>query len=173
MFDTPALDGFADQSRADLAVTAAGGVAALLVGYLGVAVVLTGTPTAPPADGSAGRLATAAGSVACWGYYGLAFTRGRGGPILNAVVYPLVTVGVVPTAWRWLTVGIDPSGLVGGLVSFGFGPIVGAVVAVGPGLGCFVAVLWAWGARLGERERREWERRHLRPAFRQEFLDEE
>lgn len=168
MADAPAFDGFAGRSRPDQAVTVAGGAVACLVGYLGVALAV-GDLSALADGGGSRRLAAAGAGVACWGYYGLAFVRARGGPVLDAVLYPLVTVGVVPRLYRWVAFGPDAGGLLAWSLSLE--PLVLTAYAVVPGLGAFVAVLAVWGARLDEDERRAWERRHLTPAFREAFLE--
>lgn len=170
MIDTPALDGFAGRTRLDRTLTVIGGVLACLAGYVGVVVLVYGDPSVLTGEGrTPRRLAIAGASVACWGYYGLAFVRARGGPVLDALVYPLLTVGVVPTLSRWLAFGVDVGDLFPGL---SLEPLVLVVLAVGPGVLSFGVILAVWAARLDEGARREWERRHLTQAFRAAFLEE-
>ncbi len=170
MIDAPALDGFAGRTRRDQALTVFGGVLACLVGYVGAVALVYGDPSVLAADGrNPRRIAAAGASVACWGYYALAFVRARGGPVLDVLVYPLVTVGVAPTLLRLVAFGVDAAMLFPGL---SLEPLVLAALAVVPGVGWFCVILAVWSSRLDERERREWERRHLTPAFREQFVDE-
>jgi len=173
MFDAPAFEGFVGQRGRDQALTVAGGGLACLAGYLAAATLLAGDVSAVAADGGwARRFAAAGAGVACWSYYVAAFVRGRGGPVLDAVLYPLVTVGVVPTLWRLLAAG-DAGGLLGGWLSLSLAPLVLAAFAVVPGVGAFLTLLALWAARLDEAARREWEQRHLTPSFRAAFLEED
>ncbi|PSP79697.1 hypothetical protein BRC81_04135 [Halobacteriales archaeon QS_1_68_20] len=169
MFDTPALDGFDGQTRRDLALVAFGGVLACLAGYVGTVALLYGDLSALSGDARSPRRVAAAGaSVVCWTYYALAFVRARGGPVLDALVYPLLTVGVVPMLLRWSLFGV--SGLFPGL---SLEPLVLAVLAVVPGVGWFSVLLAAWSSRLDDHQRRRWERRHLTTAFRTSFVEDD
>lgn len=171
MLDTPALDGFAGRTRRDQMLTVLGGMLACLAGYVGAAVFVAGDLSVL-ADGSWGRVALAGASVACWGYYALAFVRARGGPVLDALLYPMLTVGIAPTLLRWLVVGPDPGRAVEGLVSLSLDPIVTVAFAILPGIGWFGVILAIWSSRLDESQRREWERVNLTPAFRGAFVED-
>lgn len=168
MFDAPAFDGFAGRTRRDQVLTVLGGAVACLVGYLGAVALLNGDVS----TSATGRIPLAVASVACWGYYALAFVRARGGPVLDALLYPMLTVGVAPTVVRWLVVGPDPGGIFEQVLSLSLDPVVTVAFAILPGIGWFGVILALWSSRLDESQRREWEQTHLTPAFRAEFLDE-
>ncbi len=171
---TPATDGFVGETRRDQVLVVLGGVLACWIGYFGavalvygdVSALVAGEETTDPR-----RVAAIGSGIVCWGYYGLAFVRARGGPVLNATIYPPITLVLAPIPARWLTFGPDPWGLVSGLFSFSFEPLVLLALTIGPGLGGFVTILLIWSATIDPDERREWERRHLTAAFYDEFVD--
>lgn len=167
MFDSPALSGFAGETRRDQALVLLGGALACLVGYVAVALLVAGDPS--PAAGTGRRAASAGASAACWGYYALAFVRGRGGPVLDTFVYPLATVGVVRTLLR--VPGFEFSLGALSVRAVLLDPLLSAAAALLPGIACFTLVLWVWGARLDEDGRQEWIRQHLTEAFRTEFVE--
>jgi len=118
-----------------------------------------------------GLVAAAAGSVACWGCFGAAFTRGRGGPVLDVTVYPLAVVAVCPVAVRWAAHGVDaPAGL--GVVLFPVDALLAGAALVLPGASFAASMLAFWGAGLGDEGVREWQRAHLREDFAEAFLEE-
>lgn len=167
---------FAGESRRDCLIVAAGGVAAFLVGYAGAAAVFFGLGALDHGvDRDARRIAGTFGSLACWGFYAAMFTRGKGGPILNAVVYPVGTAVLVPVGFRWLLFGPDWGGLRERLGFFLFRPalFVDAAFLLGPGLVFFASVLTLWASRLGEAEVERWQRTHLREEFYREFVEQD
>lgn len=167
---------FARQSRLEHALVVVAGAVAFAAGYLGGAALVFGTDAlAHGGDRTPLRVAGAAGSIACWGVYGLAFVRGKGGPVLNATAYPLATATLAPTALRWTLFGPNPAALRERFGFFLFNPglFVDAAALVVPGISAFVTVLSVWGATLDEAEIEAWQRRHLRPAFYAAFVEEE
>lgn len=173
MAETPALDGFAGETRSGHALTVAGGVAACWIGYFGAAALVGDLAhVAPDSDATAViRAATMGAGVACWGYFALAFVLARGGPVLDAAVYPLAILAIAPTVGRWVVFGPAPGLLFSRLVGFSLEPLVLALVAFVPGFGTFVAILAVWASRLDESQRREWERTCLTEAFYDAFVE--
>lgn len=169
------LEPFVDQSRTEHALVVCGGALACLVGYAGAAAVFLGLGAldhgAP--DGPR-RIASVFASLACWGYYAGAFTRGKGGPVTDAVAYPLATVVVVPFAFRWTVFGPNWAGIRERVDLFFFEPalFVDAAALVVPGLAFAAALLTAWASLLGEDGVRAWTRRHLSAEFRTAFVEE-
>lgn len=167
---------FADETRRNLAVVAVGGVVAFLFGYVGSAVVFFGFDAlAHGADRTPLRVAGAFGSLACWSFYAVAFIRGRGGPVLDTVGFPLATVTLAPFAFRWLVFGPNWMGLRERIGFFLFRPdlILDAASLLVPGLLFFVSVLTVWATLLGKEEIADWQRTHLDEEFYREFVDEE
>ncbi len=80
---------------------AAGGGLWLVVAESGEAVVLR-------------REAMQVASAACWLWFGLAFTIGRGGPFLNTAVYPLLAIVLGPFAVSLAVAGQFPGSFTGG-----------------------------------------------------------
>ena len=171
MFESPAFDGFAGRTRGQQMLTAFGGIIACLLGYAGATALVYGDLSILADEGVARRIALGGASVACWSYYAVTFIRGRGGPVLNALLFPLLTVGIVPTLSRGVLFGPDVTGLLGGLFSLSLEPLVLVAFAVVPGVGWFVMILTVWSVRIDNDQRRDWERRHLTEPFRDEFLD--
>jgi hypothetical protein len=168
-----ALASFDHQRPFEHALTVAGALAVFWVGYFGVVAAVYGDVSvlASEANVSPQRVGGVVGAVCVWTYFGLAFVRGSGGPVLNAVVYPLATVVVAPFIARWALFGPDLAGLADRFIGlFVFEPLVTVIITVVPGLGAFVVVLSIWAATIGEGERREWERRTLPEAFYEEFV---
>ena len=166
---------FARQSRPEHALVVVAGAVAFAAGYLGGAALFFGTDAlAHGGDRAPLRVAGAAGSMACWGVYGLAFVRGKGGPVLNAAAYPLATATLAPITLRWALFGPNWAGLRERFGFFLFDPglFVDAAALVAPGVSAFVAVLSVWGATLDQAEIEAWQCRHLRPDFRAAFLEE-
>lgn len=167
------LSGFADETPAGHALVLLGGAVAFAAGYLAAAALLFGGVAALDAGSATPRrLAGVFGSLACWGLFALAFVRARGGPVLDALVYPIACAALVPLALRWALFGPDVAGL---LERFGFvllpvGPLVAAAAVTLPGLVFFASLLALWSAALDESRMREWEQRHLEAEFYEEFV---
>ncbi|WP_144923566.1 hypothetical protein [Halorubrum salsamenti] len=166
---------FANQSRTAHAGVLVGGALACLIGYVGAAALLFeigaldhGAPDGPR------RVASAVASLACWGFYAAGFVRGRGGPVADAFVYPVGTVAVVPTAFRWVTFGPAWVAFRDRIALFLFRPglFVDAAALILPGVAFAVGLLALWASRLDETEIEAWQREHLSTAFRREFIDE-
>ncbi|GAB6879934.1 hypothetical protein JCM17823_22080 [Halorubrum gandharaense] len=169
------LHPFANQSRAEHAAVAVGGVLACLVGYVGGAVLLYdlsaldhGAPAGPR------RVATVFASLACWGYYTLAFIRGKGGPVTNVLAYPFLTVTLVPFLLRWTVFGPNWEGARSRVGFFlpDLGMAVDAALAVVPGLTLCVTLITIWASVLGAEGARKWQEKYLSPAFREAFVEE-
>lgn len=170
------LTSFADQRRLEHALTVVGAVVVFWLAYFGVVGAVYGelSVLAPATSVEHQRVGGVAGSIAVWTYFGIAFVRGYGGPVLNAVAYPLAIVLLAPFLGRWLLFGPDLAGLADRFVGvFVLEPLVTAALILLPGLGAFVTVLTAWAAVLDDEDRRAWERRHLPAAFREAFVDED
>lgn len=168
---------FADESHVDQVGVVGLGVLGFLVGYLGSAVIFfDGLATvAPMAPRPPALLAGVFGSIGCWGIFALAFIRGRGGPVLNALVYPIVIVAVVPVVLRWILFGMDIDRVLAG-VEFVFFPVdafVSAGALILPGVVFFGSMLAIWSARLDSDERRAWQREQLSVEFYEAFVAEE
>jgi len=166
---------FAGQSRTEHALVLAGGALACLIGYVGataaffgLAALGHGEPVGPQ------RVAGAFASLACWGFYALAFVRGKGGPVTNTVAYPIATVAVVPFAFRWTAFGPAWDALADRVGFFLLRPtlFVEAAVLVVPGLVLCAGVLTAWASLLGEEAVAAWQREHLSESFRAAFVEE-
>jgi hypothetical protein len=171
-----ALVAFDGQRPLEHALTVVGALAVFWLGYFGAVAAVYGDVSvlATEASISQQRVGGVVGSVLVWTYFGLAFVRGSGGPVLNAVVYPLAIVVFAPFLARWALFGPDLAGLADRFIGlFVFEPLVTVVLAVVPGLGAFVAVLSVWAATISEGERREWERRTLPESFYEEFVAQE
>ena len=169
-----ALAGFETQSRAAHVATVAGAVAVFLAGYVGAVAAVYGDVSvlALEANVDAQRVGGVAGSVLVWAYFALAFVRGYGSPVGNAVVYSLAIVLVVPFLARWAVFGPDVPGLIDRFVGILLlEPLVTTVLVVLPGLGTATTILFVWATLLDDDERREWERTHLPPAFREEYVE--
>ncbi len=169
----PALDGFADQRPLEHAATVAVALVVFWAGYFGAVAVGYGdlSVLAGETNISAQRVGGMAGSILVWTYFGLAFVRGSGGPLLNAVVYPLAIVALAPFASRWALFGVDTGAFVSRFVGvFVLEPLVTFAVAVVPGIGAFVTLLAIWGASIDDDERRAWEDRHLSEPFYEAFV---
>jgi len=169
------LSPFANQSRTTHVAVLVGGALACLIGYVGAAALLFGVGAldhgAP--DGPR-RVASAAASLACWGFYAAAFVRGKGGPVTDASVYPVATVAVVPTAFRWVAFGPAWDAFRDRIALFLFRPrlFVDAAVLVLPGIAFAAGLLSLWTALLDESAVEAWQREHLSAAFRREFIEE-
>ncbi len=165
---------FAGESRLDCGLVAAGGVVAFAAGYLATALLIGGLGVLDHGgDRTARRLAGAGGSVLCWSYFALAFTRARGGPVLNAVVYPVATAVLAPFALRWALFGPDWAGLRDRVGFFLFRPdlLLDAAALLVPGALTFLSLLSAWGATLSDDEIDAWQREHLREEFYDAFVE--
>ncbi|WP_200531858.1 hypothetical protein [Halorubrum sp. LN27] len=169
------LTPFANQSRTAHAGVLVGGALACLLGYVGAAALLFelgaldhGAPDGPR------RVASAVASLACWGFYAAAFARGKGGPVTDALVSPVATVAVVPTAFRWVAFGPAWGVFRDRIARFLFRPglFVDAAVLILPGVVFAVGLLALWASRLDEAAIEAWQREHLSAAFRREFLEE-
>lgn len=170
------LSSFAGETSRGQALLVLVGTAGFLAGYLGSAVLFfEGLETfAPGAPRRPTLIAGAFGSFGCWGVFAAGFVRGRGGPVLNAIVYPVTIVAVVPVAVRWTSFGPDIGGLIGriGFVLFPLEVLVSAVALVGPGVVFFASLLAVWAATLEEDRRRAWQREQLTREFYEEFVEE-
>lgn len=167
---------FANETRRTVAVVFLGGIAAFLFGYVGSAVVFFGFDAlAHGADRTPIRIAGVFGSIACWGFYAIAFIRARGGPVLDAAVFPVVTATITPFAFRWLAFGPNWTGLRERFGFFLFRPdlLLDALTLLAPGTVFFATVMTVWASLLDEREIEEWKRTHLDAAFYEEFAEEE
>ncbi|AGB36630.1 hypothetical protein [Natronococcus occultus] len=170
------LASFVHQRRLEHALTVVGAVIVFWLAYFGAVGAVYGelSVLAPATSVDQQRVGGVAGSIAVWTYFGIAFIRGYGGPVLNAVAYPLAIVLLAPFLGRWLLFGPDLAGLTARFVGvFVLEPLLTAALIVFPGLGAFVTVLAVWAAVLDDTDRRAWERRHLPEAFREAFVDEE
>jgi hypothetical protein len=166
---------FADQSRTEHALVVAGGAVACLVGYVGAAAAFFGLAAlghGEPAGPQ--RVAGAFASLACWGFYALAFVRGKGGPVTDVLAYPVATVTAVPFAFRWAAFGPAWDALADRFGFFLFQPalFVDAAAHVVPGLVLCAGVLTAWASLLGEEAVADWQREHLSEPFREAFVDD-
>lgn len=166
---------FAGQSRTAHALVLVGGAVACVVGYAGAAAAFFGLaalghgePVAPQ------RVAGVFASLACWGFYAVAFIRGRGGPVTDVLAYPLATVALVPFAFRWAVFGPAWDSLADrvGFVLLRPSLFVDAAALVLPGIVLTVGVLTAWASLLGEEDVERWQREHLSEPFREAFLTE-
>lgn len=169
------LTPFAEQSRVEHAAVLLGGALACLAGYVGAAALLFGLG-ALDHGGPAGarRVAAVFASLACWGFYAAAFVRGKGGPVTDALAYPIATVAVVPFAFRWAAFGPAWDAVrdrVGFLV-FRPGLFVDAAALVVPGVAFAAGLLAVWASVLGEAAVEEWQRKHLTAEFRRAFVEE-
>ncbi|WP_114577037.1 hypothetical protein [Saliphagus sp. LR7] len=167
------LASFDRQRRSVHALTVAVAVVVFWFGYFGSVAAVYGTVSvlAPEASIAEQRVGGIVGSVFVWTYFALAFVRGYGGPVLDAVVYPFAIVALAPFSGRWLLFGPDISGLFSRFVGWVVvEPLLTTLLAVVPGIGTFVAVLSIWGAAIGDADRRDWERRHLPAEFYDEFV---
>lgn len=166
---------FANQSRVAHVGVLIGGALACLIGYVGAAALFFGLGAldhgAP--DGPR-RVASAVASLACWGFYAAAFTRGKGGPVTDAFVYPVATVALVPTAFRWVAFGPAWDAFLDRIGFFLFRPglFVDAAALILPGIAFAVGLLSLWAARLDESAIEAWRREHLPAAFRRRFVEE-
>lgn len=169
------LTPFAGQSRGEHALVLVGGAFACLVGYAGAAAAFFG-PAALGHGEPVGpqRIAGVFGSLACWGFYSLAFVRGKGGPVTDVLAYPLATVTVVPFAFRWAVFGPAWGALADRFGFFLFQPalFVDAAAHVVPGLVLCAGILTAWASLLGEEAVAAWQREHLSEPFREAFVEE-
>ncbi len=173
--ETPALTGFVGQRRLDHALVIGAGLLAFWAGYFGAAVAFFGgTAALAPGTEVAGarRWAGVVGAMACWGWFSLAFVLAKGGPVLNATLYPVLTAGLAPIVGRWLVFGPAPGELRTGLLDFSLSPLVDALLILLFGGSFFVTLLTLWASALGEEERVEWERTNLPDEFYDEFVEE-
>lgn len=170
------LSAFAGETRLGHALLVLVGAAGFLAGYLGSAVLFfEGLETfAPGALRVPSLIAGAFGSLGCWGVFAVGFVRGRGGPVLNAVVYPVPIVATLPVAVRWTVFGPEIGGLLGrfGFVLFPVEVLIAAVALIVPGVVFFASLLAVWAATLDEDRRRTWQRERLSPEFYEEFVEE-
>lgn len=169
------LTPFAGQSRSEHALVLVGGAIACLVGYVGAAAAFFGLAAlghGEPAGPQ--RVAGVFASLACWGFYALAFVRGKGGPVTDVLAYPLATVTAVPFAFRWVAFGPAWDALAERFGFFLFRPalFVDAAAHVLPGLVLCAGVLTAWASLLGEEAVAAWQREHLSEPFREAFVEE-
>lgn len=167
------LASFDEQSQLAHVLTVVVAVGVFCLGYFGAVVAVYGDLSVLALETSIEqqRVGGVVGSICVWAYFALAFVRGYGGPVLNAVAYPIVIVLLTPFAGRWLLFGPDLGGLadrfVGLLV---VEPLITTVIVIVPGFGTFLTLLALWGSITDESERREWERRHLSDEFYEEFV---
>lgn len=170
-----ALAGFESQSASAHVVTVLGGIVVFLLGYFGAVAAVYGDVSVLALEANIGaqRVGGVAGAVLAWAYFALAFVRGYGSPIGNAVVYPLVIVVVAPFLARWAVFGPDVLGLIDRFVGlFLLEPLVTTAIVVLPGLATGTTVLFLWATLLSDERRREWERTHLPAAFLEAFVDD-
>ncbi|WP_440766038.1 hypothetical protein [Natronorubrum sp. DTA7] len=168
------LSSFAAQSRGQHALTVVGGLALCLAVYFGTVAAVFGNLDALATEASITeqRVGGAVASVAVWTYFGLAFVRGYGGPVLN-LVYPIAIVVAAPFVARWVLFGPDVSGLVSRFVGLVLvEPLATTLLVVVPGVAAFLAVLTVWSTSIAEERRREWERQHLPAEFYDAFVAE-
>ncbi|WP_331234583.1 hypothetical protein [Natronorarus salvus] len=172
--ETPALAGFVGQRRLDHALVIGAGVLAFWIGYFGAAVAFFGgiEALAPGTqiDG-ARRWAGVVGAMACWGAFACAFVLARGGPVLDATLYPILTTGLAPIVGRWLAFGPAPGELRAGVLDLSLSPLVDALLILLFGGSFFVTLLTLWASALGEEERAAWERENLPAEFYDEFVE--
>lgn len=169
------LASFQKQTRAEHAAVVGIAAVACAVAYVGGATVLFGLGALDHGvDRNARRLAGVVASIACWSVFAVAFTRGKGGPVLNAVVSPAITVGIVPLTVRWAVFGPNLAGLRRrfGFVLFRPGLLVDAAALLIPGSLAFAVLLSVWGSLKGDEKIRRWQRDHLDPEFYAEFVDQ-
>ncbi len=169
------VEPFARQSRTEHAAVLVGGALACLVAYVGIAALLFGVESLAHGEPTGPRYVAAVfASLACWGFYSVAFMRGKGGPVTNVVAYPLVTVLLLPFLFRWITFGPVWSAVRERIVFvfFELSMFVEAAALVIPGLVFCVGLLALWASRLGEDGVSDWQRTHLSPEFRDEFVDD-
>lgn len=165
---------FRKQTRAEHVAVVLLAAIACAVAYVGAAILLFGLGALDHGvDRTARRVAGAFASVACWSVFAVAFTRGKGGPVLNAVVYPALTVGLVPLLVRWAVFGPNWAGIRRRFefVLFRPGLLVDAAALLGPGLLAFASILSVWGALQSDEEIRRWQREHLDPEFYDQFVE--
>jgi len=166
---------FAGQSRGEHAAVLAGGAVACLIGYVGAAALLFGVGALDHGEPAGPRrVASAFASLACWGFYAAAFVRGKGGPVTDALAYPIATVMLVPFAFRWSVFG-PALGAVRDRIGFlVFRPalFLDAAALIVPGVAFGAGLLALWASALGEEAVREWQREHLPEEFRRAFAEE-
>lgn len=176
-----ALAPFVEQTRGEHALAVLGGGILFVLTYFGAVWVAFGDPGSLQHGPDSATPRLFAGTIAtacCWAYFGIAFIRGYGGPILNTVVYPVLVAAIAPVAARWVAFGpaigefgprlLLPSASV--LIEMA----LYAAVTVAAGIGAFTIVLLVWSsAFVSEDEQRAWERKHLDPAFRDAFVERE
>lgn len=176
MTEANGLEPFADQSRMGHALVVLGGVVVCLLAYVGAAALFFGVDVLDHGASVAARGVVAAiTSLGVWGYYTAAFIRGKGGPLTDVLIYPIVTMALVPVTFRWLVFGPDWAGLRERFSFAIFRPefIVELVVHVVPGVLFCGLLLTLWASMLGEERSSAWQRRHLTPEFRAAFVEEE
>lgn len=168
------LDGFANQSRVAHLATVVGGIIVCLVCYFGAVYLVYADVSilASEAEIAPQRIGGVAAGIGVWTYFGLAFVRGYGGPMLNTIPYPVFITLVTPFPARWALFGPDFVGLrdrfVGLLI---VEPMVTALLVVVPGFGVYVTILALWAWRIDEETRREWMETHLTPRFYDAYAD--
>lgn len=170
------LSPFAGEPRRGHVLVILAGVLGFSCGYLGSALVFfDGLATfAPGARRVPALLAGAFGSMGCWGAFAIAFVRGRGGPVLDALVYPLPIASLLPIAVRWSAFSPDVGGIAEriGFVLFPTDVIASAVALTVPGMVFFASLLAVWAARLDEDQRRAWQRKRLTQEFSRAFVED-
>lgn len=171
----PGFAPFTNQSRLTHAGVVIGGALACLGGYVGAAELLFGADALAydePASGH--RIGAVFGSLACWGFYTVAFIRAKGGPVTNIVIFPISTVAVVPFAYRWIVFGPVWESIRARIAFIFFRPgvFIDAAALILPGLAFSAVLLAVWSSRLGEEGVRAWQRENLSVEFRREFVDE-
>ena len=166
---------FAGQSRGEHAAVLLGGALACLVGYVGAAVLLFGLGALDHGEPAGPRrVASVFASLACWGFYAAAFVRGKGGPVTDALAYPVATVALVPFAFRWSVFG-PAWGAVRdriGFLVFQPGLFLDAAALIAPGVAFAAGLLTLWASVLGEDAVEEWQREHLSAEFRRAFVED-
>lgn len=170
------LDPFASQTRLQHLATVVGGILVCLLAYFGAVWLVYGDLAVVAVEANVGeqRVGGIAAGVTVWAYFGLAFVRGYGGPVLNTLLYPFLIALVAPHPARWILFGPDVSGLRERFVGlFVVEPVITAGLIVLPGFGIYTAILIVWAGFLDEEGRNAWAKEHLTPAFYDAFFDVE
>ncbi len=167
---------FDNQTRLEHALTVCGGVAVCLLAYFATVWVVYGDLSVVALEEAVTpqRVGGVAAAVAVWAYFGVAFIKGYGGPVLNTIVYPLPIAVLGPFPARWLLFGPDLSGLQSRFVGlFIFEPVLTTGLLAFVGLSVFSTILMVWAAVIGDDAREQWEREQLTAEFYEEFVDVE
>lgn len=175
MRGAPGLDPFVAQTSLQHLAVVVGGLCIGLGTFFGTVSVLYDGIGVFAGEGaiSAQRTAGLLAGIVVWGYFGVAFVRGYGAPVVNVLIYPPGIVFFAPVLVRWVLIGPDIDAIadrfVGLLV---IEPAITAAMIAIPGLGTFTTILALWARTLDADERDAWAQQHLSPAFYAAYVDD-